>query len=204
MVKLKLISILLTALSVMNLSSVKTGGELPSALPPVSSIQPMVQVEVENISQALQELPQEVLNEIEEQESKARACAAGTFKSYTDYRVYQNKSTPQYDLQVHPDTYTDEDGFRRHGKYYIVAVGSYYGREIWSTYHVVMKSGREFDIIIGDQKQNRHTDELNCYCLNNGSVLEFIVDTNKLGNKSKTMGDVSYSAGLEGDIAYIY
>ena len=161
----------------------------------VESVNNSNTLDLAEVEKVYEEMVEQVLAE-------SKACAVGTFKSYTDYRVYQNKTTPQYDLQVHPDTYTDSEGFRRHGKYYIVAVGSYYGREIGKTYHVIMENGEEFDIMIGDQKQNRHTDETNCYCLSNGSVLEFIVDTKKIGSLARKMGDVSHSR-FPGNIAYI-
>ena len=133
MIRLKIISMVLTTIAVMNMSSVKTGGSLPpsdlsiSAMQPTPTIQPMVYHDIEKADYALLDMPEELIAKIEEQK-RAEACAVGTFKSYTDYKVYQNKTTPHYDLQKHPDTYTDEDGFRRHGDYYIVAVGSYYGK----------------------------------------------------------------------------
>ena len=59
----------------------------------------------------------EVLQIIEEEKKKTYylnypACSTGSFKSYTDYNVYKNSSTKQYQLQVSKNTYTNNDGFR--------------------------------------------------------------------------------------------
>lgn len=150
---------------------------------------------LEEASKVVEELP------ISAQESVV-ACATGRFKSYLDYRVYQNKQTKQYLLQTNANTYTDSDGFRRYNDYYIVAVGSYYSRNVGDTFHIILENGKEFDVMVGDIKQDVHTDATNCYCLINGSVLEFIVDTRQLSKLSLDMGDVSYS-GFEGNISHI-
>ena len=143
-----------------------------------------------------------IIVDLEEEKQKDKACAVGAFKSYTDYKVYKNKSTKQYKLQMDNETYTDDEGFRRWNEYYIVATGRYYSDSVGTKLKVEMENGEVFKVIVGDIKQNIHTDENNCYCLNNGSVLEFIVDTSKLGERARKMGDISYSR-FSGNIAYI-
>lgn len=204
MIKFRVTCMLIVTAMFLNLATITTkdtriDSRVKPSLPLLTNIEAPKEV---NIEEELTNIAILVNQEVELSIRK-KACAAGKFKSYTNYRVYKKPSTKQYKLQVDKDTYTDEQGFRRYKHYYIVAVGSYYSRNVGDTFHVVMESGKEFDIIVGDVKQDRHTDDTNCYCLNNGSVLEFIVDTDMLSDKSRKMGNVSYS-GFEGNISYIY
>ena len=205
MMKLRLVNMVLTTTMLLNLMATtikdaSTNETIKPSLPLLTNIEIPQEIDMEeelsNISI--------MVNQQAELSARKKACAVGRFKSYTDYRVYKKPSTKQYQLQVDDETYTDEQGFRRYKHYYITAVGSYYSRNVGDTFHVVMENGKEFDIIVGDVKQDRHTDDNNCYCLNNGSVLEFIVDKDMLSDMSRKMGNVSYSAGLEGNISYIY
>lgn len=56
--------------------------------------------------------------------------------------------------------------------------------------------------MVGDIKQDIHTDANNQYVTMNGNIMEFIVDVDKLDELTKKLGDVSNS-GLEGVIIKI-
>ena len=126
-----------------------------------------------------------------------------SFKSYMDYRTITSKSSNQYKLQVHPDVYTDDEGFRRYKDCYIVAVGTYYTNRVGTLLEVELGNGNIIKCLVGDIKQDRHTDSLNQH--RNGNVIEFIVDTDKLPDIVKKMGDVSYApiANLHGNVVGI-
>lgn len=124
----------------------------------------------------------------------------GEFKTYMDYRCITSVGSAQYELQQ--QAYTDENGFRRIGDDYCVALGSAYGTEIGTTYSIVLDSGIEFTAILAECKDNKHTDSTNRYIEKNHNIVEYLVDTNKLNELALNMGDVSY-AGFEGKITKI-
>lgn len=128
-----------------------------------------------------------------------------SMKSYMDYRSITSKTSPQYKLQQREDIYTDNEGFRRIGDKFIVAVGTYYSNSVGDCLSIELSSGRVFEAVVGDIKDNRHTDKMNRQHKVDGSVVEFIVDTKNMDNLSKRMGDVSYAEGadLKGDIVSI-
>ena len=121
--------------------------------------------------------------------------ASGEFKSYMDYRTITNKSSLQWQLQQ--ECWTDEDGLRRFEDYYVVALGTYYAESVGKKFIIHFESGVSINVIVGDIKDDRHTDESNRYITFNGNIVEFIVDTHKLNRMSLLMGDVSYIEGLD-------
>ena len=123
-------------------------------------------------------------------------------KSYMGYRAITSRGSLQHRLQHSGEVTTDNNGFRRLGDSYVVAMGTYYGLS-GDKLTIELENGKVFDVVIGDTKQNRHTDAKNQYCTSNGSVLEFIVDQGSLHSLSKKMGDVSYADGLDGNIKNI-
>lgn len=124
----------------------------------------------------------------------------GSFKTYMSYKLISNMTSDQFKLQQ--QAYTDEYGFRRVGDAYCIALASAYGTEIGTRYYIVLETGVEFIGILSDCKQNIHTDSTNKYIEKNGNIIEWIVDTDKMDNLSKKMGDVSY-AGFEGGVVSI-
>lgn len=122
------------------------------------------------------------------------------FKAYMSYKAITAKSSKQWELQQ--DSWTDENGFRRLDNFYMVAMGTYYSKECGAKFHITMESGYEFDVIMGDVKSDEHTDILHQH--RNGNVMEFIVDTNKISNTCRVMGDMSYASEMfSGKIAEI-
>lgn len=124
----------------------------------------------------------------------------GSFKTYMDYRTITDEDSVQWKMQQ--DAVTDESGFRKYHGRYMVAMGSYYTTECGKELDITLDSGLVIPVVIGDLKQNKHTDETNRYIPKNGNIVEFIVDKDLLNNLSRDMGDVSYS-GLEGAVVQI-
>ena len=124
-------------------------------------------------------------------------------KTWMDYRAITDRSSPQWRLQQ--DAYTDENGLRKVGDYYCVAFGTGISNGIGSKFKVTFDNGNEISVIVADHKADRHTDKTNTYMNINdkANIMEFIVDSNKLDNTAKVMGDVNYISGFEGQIIYI-
>ena len=126
------------------------------------------------------------------------------FKSYMDYRCITNTESAQYRLQQ--DAWTDHDGLRRYDDYYLVAMGTYYSSTVGDCFKVTLDTDATIYVMIGDIKDNRHTDETNRYHQmgnNRGNILEFIVDSQSLDKYAKRMGTVSVIEGLEGNVETI-
>lgn len=126
-------------------------------------------------------------------------------KSYMDYRKITDKSSLQYKLQQRDDIYTDNQGFRRIGCNFVVAVGTYFTQEIGDKLIIELASGTLVQAVVGDIKDNKHTDDMNIQHIKDNSVVEFIVNTNELETIVKKMGDCSYSKvnDLGGDVVNI-
>lgn len=131
------------------------------------------------------------------------------FKTYMDYRCITDKTSAQYELQQF--AWTDEDGFRRIGDDYIVAMGTYYAENVGDRFKITLDTDNEITVIIGDIKQDIHTDYFNQYTpiydengiFFSGNVLEFIVDTDVLPKVPRRLGTVSYFNYLKGNIKSI-
>lgn len=131
------------------------------------------------------------------------------FKTYMDYRCITDKTSAQYELQQF--AWTDEDGFRRIGDDYIVAMGTYYAENVGCRFKITLDTDNEITVIIGDIKQDAHTDYFNQYTpiydengiFFSGNVLEFIVDTDVLPKVPRRLGTVSYFDYLKGNIKSI-
>lgn len=124
----------------------------------------------------------------------------GTFKSYTDYRCL-SRSSPQWKLQE--QAYTDENGLRKIGDAYLVAMGSYYGTTLGTEYVVTLSNGNSFTVMLCDGKADRHTDANNQVCLANGSVIEFYVEADKMPSIVRQMGSVGALEQFSGSIVSI-
>lgn len=123
----------------------------------------------------------------------------------TDYREYNIKGTPHYRMQQL--AYSDEQGCRRYGDYYIVGLGSTYANRIGETFEVELSTGVIFRIITGDMKADCDTDETNRYtpCMNYNNencanIIEFIIDKEVMDAKAYQWGGVDYYDNFKGDV----
>jgi hypothetical protein len=122
-------------------------------------------------------------------------------KSYMDYKYITSKTSDQYKLQESL-AYTGENGLRMVNGRYCMAVGSYYTTTIGQYMDIELENGKVIPAILADCKADIHTDETNR--MNpNGSVIEFVVETNSLYNKARIMGDISYVNGWDSKVVNI-
>lgn len=146
------------------------------------------------------------LSQAEKEKQKTFEVPDGdtSFKSYMDYRAITNICSDQFKLQQ--ECVTDSHGLRRYGDDYVIAVGSYYSKNIGDRLTITLDNGSSFTAVVGDFKANKHTDSTNRYYAMSGgkkNVIEFIVDTDALDNKARRMGDISYIDGFVGNVKSI-
>ncbi|MBQ1567003.1 MAG: hypothetical protein IIZ80_03835 [Erysipelotrichaceae bacterium] len=104
-------------------------------------------------------------------------CSANTAKTYMDYRMTTVVDSRQYQFlnyKCYVDKETgflyDEDGF------IAVALGSYYG-EIGDRFYFTLDSGIVLPLVKGEEKADEDTDYTGCYHTYDGSVIEFVIDS---------------------------
>jgi len=115
------------------------------------------------------------------QEPETReVCSTSTFKSWMDFRAITSKSSVQYKLQQ--SATTDKNyGFRMIDGNILVAMGPQYG-PVGSKYIIQFEDGKVINAMIGDIKHQGCTSD-------DGSMIEFIVDSNTLPKFLKTSGN---------------
>ena len=123
-----------------------------------------------------------------------------SFQPYMDYRAVTDTSAPAYGICHNPNAWTDACGFRRIGDDYIIALGTFYNEHgtVGSRWLIETTEG-SFTAIVGDEKQDVHTDAMNMYGVHdNGTagMIEYVVDTDLIPAKCKTTGTMT-SAGIE-------
>lgn len=124
----------------------------------------------------------------------------GSFKTYMSYKAITDKESKQWELQE--QAYTNENGFRMIDGKFLVAMGSFYTVNCGDEFIITLSTGKKINVMIGDVKQDIHTNSTHQYVVSNGNIIEFIVDIDELDDLSRKMGDVSYS-DLEGGIIKI-
>lgn len=122
------------------------------------------------------------------------------FKSYMDYRTITSVTSKQYKLQSMCET--DENGLRTYNGYYTVAVGSGFGVTVGEYIDVQLSTGNVLHCIVGDMKQDAHTDAANIQA-HNGNIVEFIVDIWKLDSTARQSGNISDIEGFDGYVASV-
>jgi len=124
----------------------------------------------------------------------------GSFKSFMGYCAISYRNSIQWELQQ--DAVTDEEGFRRFGEFFMVALGTFYSPQAGMIFEIEFSSGRTILAITGDVKAVNHTDERNQYTVSNGCMVEFIVDPRVISQTSRRMGNMGFS-GMEGSVVRI-
>lgn len=121
-----------------------------------------------------------------------------SFKAYMDYRTITNMSSDQWKLQKL--AHTDTSGIRMIDNMYMVAVGTYYADRCGVILDITFDSGKTIKCIVGDIKDDRHTDTLKQH--SNGNIVEFIVDDDVISRAVKVSGDIS-TTGIYGNVSQI-
>lgn len=111
------------------------------------------------------------------------------FKSYMDYRRLGKYL--QADLQEVATT--DENGFRVVDGRYLIAVGTAVSNEVGAYVTLILENGTEIECIVGDVKDDIHTQDNNIVTEANECVSEFIIDKEVMPEKVLRMGSVSYA-----------
>lgn len=110
-------------------------------------------------------------------------------KTFMGYKAITNKTSNQYALQQ--EAYTDEEGFRKIDNRYCVAIGTAFNADVGQHFNAELENGTIIECIVGDIKDNKDTDVTNTFT-SQGCCLEFIVDSKKICDTIKYMGDCSY------------
>lgn len=130
-----------------------------------------------------------------------------SFKAYMDYQTITDTTSTQYELQK--SAYTDENGLRViyhdvHGELYMVALGSFWADKCGYVVEIGLDTGETIKAVVGDLKQDTHTNETNQWAVVRGdvvNVVEFIVEQNELPRKTQILGSVNNI--IPGRVTYI-
>lgn len=142
--------------------------------------------------------------------SKGVPMHNSSFKTYMDAKAL-SKSSPQYKF-IQKYGYIDSYGFYRckaetslgvKDDYYIVAMGSYYTRNVGDKFRITTDTGNVFYVVIGDFKADIHTDSKHQYTRRNGDVIECIVNTKTLLPEVRRMGTCNVHMPLNGSVVKV-
>ena len=122
--------------------------------------------------------------------SKTYEVSGDKAKTYMDYRTITSRSSKQYRLQLRATT-DQETGLRILRDRYMVALGSYFNCKVGQFVDIVLSDGEILKCIVGDAKQDIHTDANNLHGLS-GDTAEFIVDEKVLKANTSVNGNISY------------
>ena len=120
--------------------------------------------------------------------------SSNTFKSYEDAECITDSSKLAQG-RLKKKYHLDKSGVWMVGNRYCIAVGSYYTKKIGVKIDLVLShNSRKHTLkcITADSKADKDTIK-NHRIHKDGSVAEFVVNTNSLSKKARLMGDVSYA-----------
>ena len=118
-------------------------------------------------------------------------CSLNTAKTYMDYRMTTVVSSRQYQFIHNYCTIDRKTGFLYDEEGFIaVALGSYYG-EIGDRYYFTLETGIVLPLVKAEEKADEDTNSSGCYHVEDGSVIEFVIDSDYARNCFST-----YSNGL--------
>lgn len=111
------------------------------------------------------------------------------FKSYLPYDAITNQLSKQWQLQQQAST--NENGIRCIDGIPMVAVGTGWGLSVGDIALITCDNGNSFKVMIGDIKDDLHTDAENKTTVASGCRCEFIVELDKLDPYIKSMGSLA-------------
>lgn len=112
----------------------------------------------------------------------------GQFKSYMSYKCITASNSLEKKLQN--EAKTNSNGLRVWNDCIMVAIGTGHGFKVGDTFDITLSSGYSFKAVMGDTKDSSETKGNIMH--DDGSIVEFIVDCNKLDPDIMSKGDVSY------------
>ena len=119
------------------------------------------------------------------------------FKTYMYGIAVTNIASAQY--QLISRAYVGDYGIMMVDGCYLVAMGTAYANYIGQRYQVTFETGQVINVMIGDVKQDIHTDQYNSAGAANGDLLEFIVA--QPPEQVAIMGN--YNVVFPGKVAYL-
>lgn len=163
-----------------------------NSIPKLTAIEPMV--EEQEVILVEEPVPQWV---------ELDAPSNNSFKSYMDCSAITDINSAQYQFKY--EYLSSASGIMVvDGDCYVIALGSYYTTTIGTRVDLVMCNGAVVRCVVGDIKDDKHTNSTNQQHLVDNSVVEFIVCTDNLSDKVRKMGDISYAdERLRGEIKAI-
>lgn len=124
-----------------------------------------------------------------------------TFKSFMGYKAITSRSSYQWKLQQ--EASTGKYGIRVVDGRYCIALGTYYSDKVGTKVDVQLEDGTVLYCILGDVKDNKHTDKNNMQHTVDGSVLEFVIDREIAPNIVKKTGSYSSIEAFKSNVVSI-
>lgn len=112
-------------------------------------------------------------------------------KTYMSYKAITSKSSKQYKLKQY--TYNGNYGIRMIDNRYCIAMGTGFNIKVGDYVDLVLANDTIIQCIIGDIKDNSHTDSSNMVTVNSKCMSEFIVTSKK--SLPSIVGDSKYGSG---------
>lgn len=123
------------------------------------------------------------------------------FKSYMGYKSITCKSSKQYKLQQKAKT--GKFGIRTVEGRYLIAMGTYYTKNVGDKFDIKLSDGTIIKCMIGDIKSDKHTDARRQKQKYDGSIIEFISDPAKMPSNVKRTGSYTACRKFSGSIKEI-
>lgn len=128
------------------------------------------------------------------------------FKSYMDLTAL-GKDTARRKF-IENKGHIDENGIWKIGQYYCVAMGQYYtGKgsnfDLGRTFQITLDTRVVLNVVITEAKALNDTTDNYKVDKNNGSIIEFIVNTSRLNSTARRMGSLSSLPAFKGTITSI-
>jgi len=117
------------------------------------------------------------------------------------YQSITCKASKQYKLQQKAKT--GKYGIRTVKGRYLIAMGTYYTKNVGDKFDIKLSDGTILKCMIGDIKSDRHTDTKRQKQKYDGSIIEFISDPAKMPANVKRAGSYTACKKFSGSIKEI-